>query len=172
MSERADRARLSVNALLWTGQWALAATFFVLGLLKVLLPATDLQLGLHLVPAAPAAILGTVGLVELLGSLGAILPAATGVLPRLSTAAAACLAGVALLGVLVPGTAGAFALPLPNALLALAGGWVAWGRSRWAPIAPLGLREAAREDRQRAEAGDRRRAARATQAAWRRSGAA
>lgn len=132
-----DRDRL--HDALWAAQLALATLFFLTGLAKATLPAADLQGRLHLVPEAPASILWVVGLVEIAGSLGLVLPAATRVLPRLTAAAAACLAGVALLGAWMPASAGGAALPLPNLVLALAAGAIAWGRLGPAPIAPYGL---------------------------------
>jgi hypothetical protein len=144
MDERDDR---ELNANLWAGQVLLAGAFHVLGLLKLLVPAPDLQQGLHLLTQAPVAILRPVGVVELIGSVGIILPAATGVLPRLTTIAAGCLSGVALLGAVMPATAGGFGLVLPNFMLAAVAAFVAWGRAARVPIAPLGLRESARTDR-------------------------
>jgi hypothetical protein len=146
MTTEHDREATNLN--LWVAQWALAAAFHVLGLLKVFVSAADLQ-GLHLVTQAPAAILRPVGIIELIGSLGLILPAATGILPRLTPLAAGCLAGVAAMGALMPETAAGLGLPLPNLLLAACAAWVAYGRVALAPIVPLGLREAAREDEER-----------------------
>jgi len=147
-----EPSRQPLNTSLWILQWAVAGSFHVLGLLKACVPPADLQQGLHLVARAPAALLRPVALVELAGSLAVILPAATAVLPRLTPVAAGCLAGVALLGAAMPETAGGFGQPVPNLLLAVAGVWIAWGRIAWAPIAPLGLREATRIDEQRAAA--------------------
>jgi hypothetical protein len=149
MTETEPRSPIDTG--LWAGQWALAAAFFTLGLLKAFVPAPELQQGLRLVVRAPEVIVQRVGLVELLGALGVILPAATRILPRLTPAAAACLSGVALLGAAFPETAGGFGLAPPNLTLAALGAWVAWGRAVRAPIAPLGLLAAAGEDRDRAE---------------------
>jgi putative oxidoreductase len=146
-----DREEMHLH--LWVAQWALAATFHLLGLVKAFVPALDLQQGLNLLVQAPAMVLRPVGLVELVGSLGLVLPAATGILPRLTPLAAGCLAGVAVLGAIMPGTAAGLGLPLPNLLLGLGAAWVAWGRTTRVPIAPLGLREAAREDAVRHAAG-------------------
>lgn len=136
-----DRNRAQLHDALWAGQAALAALFFLSGLAKATLSAAVLQGQLGLCPEAPAAVLRVVGLVELAGALGLVLPAATRILPRLTAAAAACLAGVALLGAVLPATGGAAALPLPGLLLAAAGAAIAWGRLGPAPIAPWSLGE-------------------------------
>ena len=143
----AETDRRQIHIALWAGQWMLAATWFLLGLAKLLLPAADLQLGLGLVPRAPHGILRVVGLVELVGSLGLVLPAATAVLPRLTPIAAGCLAGEALLGAVVPGSAAALGLVAPNLALLAAAAVVTFGRIAVAPIAPFGLRESTRIDR-------------------------
>ena len=85
------------ETLLWICQWTLAAGFFLVGLLKLLVPAVDLQ-ALHLAGPAPHAVQRAAGIVELVGALGVVLPAATGILPRLTPVAAACLSGVSLRG--------------------------------------------------------------------------
>jgi hypothetical protein len=167
--------RRAWDRILWAAQWALAGTFFTLGLLKAFLPAEALQRGLGLVQLAPEPVLLRVGVVEIAGALGVVLPAAIGVVRRLTSLAAACLSGVALLGVLFPESGAGLALPLPNLLLAALGAWVAYGRSVLAPIAPLGLRAAADEDREQYEAflaADVERRRRETQEERRRAGAA
>jgi hypothetical protein len=146
---RIDRDTIHVD--LWITQWALAAAFHLLGLLKVFVAAGDLQQGFHLVIQAPASILRPVGLVELVGSLALVLPAATGILPRLTPLAAACLGAAAVMGAAMPATAAGLGLPWPNLVLAVGCAFVAWGRIARAPIAPLGLREASEEDRARHE---------------------
>ena len=85
---------------------------------------------------------------ELVGALGVVLPAATGILPRLTPVAAACLSGVSLLGTSMPETAAGVGLSLPNLLLCAAAGLVAWSRLAWMPVTPLGLRAEARIDRE------------------------
>lgn len=154
------------DSVLWMCQWTLAAGFFVVGMLKALVPAADLQ-ALRLAAGAPAAVQRAAGIVEVVGALGVILPAATGILPRLTPVAAGCLSGVALLGAVMPGTAAGFGLAAPNLLLAAAAAFVAWSRVAWMPVTPLGLRSDARIDRELASAfldfADRHFAGRTTQ---------
>jgi putative oxidoreductase len=77
-----------------------------------------------------------IGAAELLGGLGLILPAATGVKPVLTPLAGVGLAMLMLLAMIFHisrGKLGAVAMPLALGGLAA---FVAWGRSVGAPIAP------------------------------------
>ena len=80
---------LSRNGLLWTAQILLALFFAgASGAPKLLLPAEQLPMPLPL----SQGFLWFVGTCEVLGGLGLILPGLTRVQPRLTIAAAACLA--------------------------------------------------------------------------------
>src|SRR5215470_7972022 len=68
--------RKGIHLILWTTQGALAAIFFLLGLLKGLVSPEELQQTFHLVTSAPSVMLRPVGFIEIVGSLGLILPAA------------------------------------------------------------------------------------------------
>lgn len=125
---------------LWTGQWTLAASFQVLGMLKLCLSAEELgALGLGSAAAAPARLLHAVGAAELALALAAVLPAATRILPRLSTASAAALAAAAALGAVLPTAAAASGSAAADLALAALAGLVAWGRAVKVPIAPLAI---------------------------------
>ena len=77
-----------------------------------------------------------IGVAELLGALGLILPAATRVKPMLTPLAASGLATVTLLAAIFHISRGELgALPIPLVLGGLAA-FVAWGRAAKAPIAP------------------------------------
>ena len=82
----------------------------------------------------PPAVVKAIGVVETLGALGLILPAATRILPILTPLAAAGLVldmtGASLTHLYI-GEA-----PIPNVILGGLAAFVAWGRFRKAPIAP------------------------------------
>ena len=132
-------ARRATPAVLWTLQFALAITFFLLGLLKAGLPLEELQQRLHLALGAPAGDLALVGWLEVAGGLLLVIPAVTGFLPRLTPLAAAYLAVTMLLGAALPGSAAGLGHALPDLGLGLACATVAIGRAFLAPIAPLDL---------------------------------
>lgn len=86
--------------------------------------------------AVPAPIVRVIGVAELLGALGLILPAATRVKPMLTPLAGVGLAMVMLLATIFHISHGELgALPIPLVLAGLAA-FVAWGRAAKAPIAP------------------------------------
>ncbi len=117
---------------LWILQVLLAALFLFGGVMKLKLPAEVLTKG----SPFSAAFLRFIGVCEITGALGLILPAATRIKPALTPLAAALL-GVIMVGATVTTVATMsvkFAV-LPFVTL-LAVTFVAYGRWRLAPIAP------------------------------------
>jgi putative oxidoreductase len=121
---------------LWVVQGLLGAMFLAIGAMKVTQPIPVLANTLGWPAAVPAPLVRVIGLAELLGGLGLILPAATGVKPMLTPLAGVGLAMVTLLAAIFHIRRGELgALPLPLVLGGLAA-FVAWGRAAKAPIAP------------------------------------
>ncbi|MGH9324458.1 MAG: DoxX family protein [Vicinamibacteria bacterium] len=128
------QARRGLHIALWVAQGILAAAFAFVGLMKVATPAAELQQ--QLPPSLPLALVRFIGMAELAGALGVILPAATRIEPYVTPIAA-----IGLLTVMV--LAGSFhlsrgepeALPLILFLGGLAA-FVAWGRFRRVPLPP------------------------------------
>lgn len=121
---------------LWVAQILLAVMFGSAGYLKTFTPMADLGAMMHWVTVSPEALVRFIGVVEILGALGMILPAATRILPWLTPLAAL---GFAVIQVLAIGTHAwlgetAATLPMNLVLLALSL-FVAWGRNRKARIA-------------------------------------
>jgi hypothetical protein len=84
-----------VHVVLWVVAGALAALFLVVGALKLVRPLPDLdRMGMTWVHDWGSAKVRLVGAAEVLGALGLVLPAATGIAPWLTPAAAAGLAVV------------------------------------------------------------------------------
>jgi putative oxidoreductase len=115
---------------LWIVQGLLALLFLALGSMKLAFPVDEMaaQMGL------PGLLIRFIGLSEVLGAIGLIVPALTRIRPGLVAAAATGLATIALLATgfhLLNGDGLAIAsFPLVVALLA---GFVAYGRWRLAP---------------------------------------
>jgi putative oxidoreductase len=125
-----------LHAALWIAQALLAFTFGFAGYLKVTQPIATLAQQMPWTGAVPAALVRFIGVSELAGALGLILPAATRIRPALTPMAAVGL-------VLIMGMASGFHLSrgelymLPmNVILGLLAAFVAWGRLAKRPIPP------------------------------------
>lgn len=83
-----------MNTVLWSIQVLLAATFFIAGALQLILPVQKLSAWIRVkwLNDLHPVTLRMIGAVEILGALGLIVPAWTGVLPWLTALAAVGLA--------------------------------------------------------------------------------
>lgn len=79
-----------MNRILWVLQFVLALLFLFAGGSKLAMSAADLTAQTPL----PAWFLRMVGVLEILGGLGLVLPALLKIQPRLTPIAAACLTGI------------------------------------------------------------------------------
>jgi len=79
-----------MNIALWIAQALLAAIMVAAGAPKLLLPRARLAEKMSWTKDAPAALVKLLGLAELLGAVGLILPRLTGIAPILTPIAAAC----------------------------------------------------------------------------------
>ena len=121
---------------LWIAQGVLALAFLAAGAMKLAMPIADLHDALAWTADVPTALVRLIGLAEVLGGLGLVLPAATRIRPRLTVLAAAALAldmAGATLFHLVRGEASMTPVTL---LLGAVLAFVAWGRAVRLPIAP------------------------------------
>ncbi|MFF3665870.1 DoxX family protein [Microtetraspora malaysiensis] len=117
-----------MNVFLWVAQAVLAAVFGLAGVMHSTLPKERLHPMLPWVEDFTPARIRLIGVVELLGALGLILPAATGIAPILTPLAAVGLA-ITMLGAAVthvrrkePAAVAVNAVLLALAVL------IAWGR--------------------------------------------
>jgi len=81
-----------MNVVLWIVQALLAAAFVLAGSMKAFRPLEQLSKNMRWVSAVPAALVRFVGIAEVVGAIGLILPMVTNVAPGLTIAAAAGLA--------------------------------------------------------------------------------
>lgn len=124
-----------MNIALWIVQFLLAALFAMAGFMKLTTPVPDLiQAGMGgWVADSPELLIRFIGLSEVAGALGLVLPGLTKIQPWLAPTAAAALGLVMVLGMgthLAYGEAGS--LPVNLVLLGLSA-FVAWGRSSKVP---------------------------------------
>ncbi len=128
--------RLSVT--LWIVQILLAVIFTMTGTMKVAQPIASLTASLPALQHIPPALVRFIGIAELLGAAGLILPAATRIAPALTPVAAGALTLVMLLASLLHISRAEFtALPVPVVVGALCA-FVTWGRGTRARILPRG----------------------------------
>ncbi|SFQ98182.1 DoxX family protein [Poseidonocella sedimentorum] len=122
---------------LWIAQALLAAMFLMAGATKLTSGSADLvAMGMGWAENAPFLLIKFIGLAEVAGALGLILPAATRIMPGLTTLAAA---GLAVIMVLASGLhiiRGEFEVLPINAILFALAAFVVWGRTKKAAIAP------------------------------------
>ena len=122
---------------LWVAQGALALLYLMSVYMKLMLsPAEMVQMGMAWAEGAPMALIRFIGIVELLGVIGIIVPVATRIMPQMAIYAAMGLAAIQLLAIPFHVFRGEFAaLPFNLIYLGLAV-LIIWGRTRKAVIVP------------------------------------
>lgn len=115
------------SLLLWSGQALLAVFFAYAGWMKLSqTPDMLSDMGWHWAADVPPALITFIGLAELLGAMGIVLPAALRILPWLTTAAASGMVLLQVAAIVLHVARGEFAnLWLNVVVLALAGAVVA-----------------------------------------------
>ena len=123
---------------LWIAQVLLAVLFGMAGTMKTFMSVPDLVAnGINYAADLPLWLLRFIGIAELSGAIGVIVPALTRVKPQLTWMAAAGLATIQVLAMCFHTSRGEFLHVLPmNLILLTPALFVLWGRSRRAPILP------------------------------------
>ena len=116
-----------MNRVLWVVQVLLALLFAFAGAMKFIMPMDQMtkQMPVSLSPS----FIYFIGIAEILGAIGLILPRLLGIRPSLTPLAAGCLV-IIMVGatwISLPGGPAMAALPFVTGLLCI---FVAWGRSR------------------------------------------
>ena len=132
--------RRGLHAGLWVAQGLLAAAFGLAGLTHATRPIAEISQFAPWTGALPAALVRFIGLAELAGALGLVLPALTRRKPVLTAWAATGLAVVMALACAVHIARGEPQVLPVNLLLGGVAAFIAWGRFRRAPIAPRGMK--------------------------------
>ncbi|MCK6627552.1 MAG: DoxX family protein [Anaerolineae bacterium] len=121
---------------LWIVQVLLALAFLATGFMKLTMPIDQLAQNMVWPGDIPAWLVRFIGLAELAGGLGMVLPALTRIQPQLTPLAGASLALVMFLAAGFHLTRGEFGFIVPNIVLLALAAFVAYGRWKVAPIAP------------------------------------
>jgi len=121
---------------LWIVQGLLALAFLLAGFLKSSRPLADLKKNMAWVGSVPGGLVRFIGIVEILGALGLILPKLTKIVPQLTIAAAIGLVLVMLSAAIFHATRKEYSSIGANVVLLLLAAFIAVGYlATWAPIA-------------------------------------
>lgn len=127
-----------LHVLLWIVQIIVAGMFIMGGFMKTFTPMDDLSVTMPWAKDTGLLLTRFIGVSELLGGLGLILPAALRIAPRLTVWAAYGLALIMVLALLFHIDRGEISALPTNIVLGLLSFFVAWGRTMKAPIHPRG----------------------------------
>jgi uncharacterized membrane protein len=117
-----------MNVVLWIVQAVLAVAFVLAGVMKATQPKEQLAPKLPWAEDFSPGTIRLIGVAELLGGIGLILPAVTGIAPILTPIAAACLAFVMVLAAVTHIRRKEPSGVAINAVLFALAALVAWGR--------------------------------------------
>ncbi len=118
-----------MSVVLWIVQILLAFTFGAAGAMKISQPREKMKERMGWVEDFSDNMVKFIGVMEVLGALGLILPAATGILPWLTPLAAVGLILVMIGALITHGRRNELAMAVPvNGILLLLAAFVAWGR--------------------------------------------
>ena len=127
---------MDANLLLWIGQILLALAFAGVSYSHTIgFEQSSVRPGMTWLAAVGRDRMRIIGVLELLGAIGLILPAATGILPWLTPAAATCLAVLMVFAIVLHARReGEGRNIVLNAILGLIAALVAYGRFLVAPL--------------------------------------
>lgn len=123
---------------LWVAQVLLALGFGMAGFMKATTPVEELAKQIPWVATSGVGLVRFIGVSELLGAIGLVLPAATRIKPGLTALAGAALAFVMVLAAGYHVMKGEISSLPVNFFLGGLAAFVAWGRYKKAPIQPRG----------------------------------
>jgi putative oxidoreductase len=123
-----------MNIALWTVQVLLAIMFIMAGAMKSFQPIEKLSPMLPWVLDFPEILVRFIGISELLGGLGLILPSVLRILPVLTPIASSGLALIMVLSAIFHYTKGEFQAIVINVAIFVMTLFIAWGRAKKSPI--------------------------------------
>ena len=123
---------MAINVLLWVVHGLLAALFLFAGGMKLVLPLEALAGPI----ALPGLFMRFIGVAEVAGALGLVLPSLLRIQPRLTPVAAAGLVIIMIGATVLTGLAGPAAMAVMPAFVGALAAFVAYGRAKTAPILP------------------------------------
>jgi len=124
------------NIAIWVAQVLGAAAFIMSGVMKTMTPIPELSAMMPWAGEYSVAFVRFIGVVDLAGGLGLLLPSLTRIMPRLTVIAAAACVLLQVLAIGFHAMRGEFEILPVNAVYIALALIVLWGRGRKAPIAP------------------------------------
>ena len=124
-----DRRNSTLNIWLWIAQCLLAVFFLLSGAMHAFMPIEPAAKIAAWIASAPVALVRFIGITELAGAIGVVLPAATRVKPWLTPLAAAGLSLIMLLAMPVHITRGEVNMLGRNIAALSIAAFVVWGRA-------------------------------------------
>lgn len=128
----------TMHVALWIAQVLLGGMMLMAGLGKALQPVDALAEAIPWTTDVPIALTRFIGVSELLGALGLILPSLLRIKPILTVLAALGLVTIMVLAAIFHATRGEFAAIGFNVPLMAVAAFIAWGRIKKAPIQAKG----------------------------------
>lgn len=128
------RDNKAINIALWVLQVLLGLMFLMAGGMKASQPVEAMAESLPWVSSTPLGLVRFIGISELLGGLGLLLPSILRIKPFLTVWAAIGLAIVMLFAAIFHGSRGEFSAIGMNVVFMATFAFIAWGRSKKAPI--------------------------------------
>ncbi len=119
---------------LWVTQVLVGLSFIMGGAMKLAMPVEELAAQMPWVSGVMGSAVRFIGLAELLGGIGVILPAATRIKPVLTPLAASGLLVIMVLAAVTHIARGEYPMIVVNLVLGGMAAFVAWGRFKKAPI--------------------------------------
>ncbi len=123
-----------LNIVIWTGQVFLAINFIILGSLKLTLPFNELAPEMSFVLVIPQALTRFIGVAEVLGGLGLILPSILRIKPILTSLSALGIATIMLFAIAYHIYQGEYIMIGFNLIIGLVALIIAWARFKKLPI--------------------------------------
>jgi uncharacterized membrane protein YphA (DoxX/SURF4 family) len=119
---------------LWTAQVLLAVVFAMTGFIKLTMSSANLMQKMPAGLTLPVALIRFIGVAEVAGVIGLILPSATRILPVLTPIAAGALALVMALAAILHASRGEIAPLFTVLVLGAVAVFISWGRTDRVPI--------------------------------------
>lgn len=121
---------------LWVAQGLIAVLFCMSAAMKLLTPIPELSAMMPWTGQFPVGIVRAIGMIDLAGGIGILLPALTRIRPRLTVLAAVGCVVLQVFAMSFHAYRGEFSVMPLNVVLFTLSVFVLWGRAKKAPIAP------------------------------------
>ena len=126
----------TINSLLWVAQVVVAGMFAMAGFTKVSMAIPEVIANVPALEGMSGGLIRFIGISELLGAIGMIVPTLTRIQPKLTAYAGVGLAVIMVLAVIVHATRGEFSMIAMNLVLGALALLVTWGRLYKVPVLP------------------------------------